>query len=74
MTNKQDILSSVCVLPINISGCPFQKCPWTSGISSSNLLTVKHVIFIWFVHQQHIKITSIIQLSYIGHNQLFHEQ
>ena len=25
MTNKQDIMSSVCVLPININGCPFQR-------------------------------------------------
>lgn len=32
---------------------------------SSNLLTVKHVRFIWFVHQQHIfKITSIKLLIY----------
>ena len=63
MTNKQDIMSSVCVLPININGCPFQEVSRTTGMSSSNLLTVKHVIFIWFVHQQHIKITSIILLS-----------
>jgi len=25
MTRKQDILSSVCVLPINVNGCSFQR-------------------------------------------------
>jgi len=25
MTRKQDILSSVCVIPINVTGCSFQR-------------------------------------------------